>query len=116
MRKIFYESIVILLILLLSMPINMTVYATRNEDIHRLSIGLNAFFEVGDGDKLTERTGTSHMAFVEDMRNSAEGTLAMNVLGWIYGTGAEPDEEKYMKVLINIMKTHEMETAGEISD
>lgn len=82
---------------------------------HNLSIGLRSFFDKGNHDALVDKTDAAHLIFVENNRSTSEGSLAMEILGLIYETGSEPNEEKYMEVLINIMKTYEMENASAIS-
>lgn len=93
----------------------MPVFAA-DEDHHTETIGLNAFFEKGYDTTLLDHNATGHMTFVEDMRGKVVGTLAMEVLAMIYGEEPEPNEAKYMEVLINIMMTYEMENASDISE
>lgn len=113
-NKLVTKVLSLILVVVLMISAFPTIYATGTP--HTISIGLKAFFEMGNDKKLTERTGTSHMSYVDDMRNSIEGSLAMEILGLIYGTGSEPDEAKYMEVLVNIMKTYERENAAAISE
>lgn len=93
----------------------MPVFAA-DEDHHTETIGLSAFFEKGYDTTLLDHNATGHMTFVEDMRGKVVGTLAMEVLAMIYGEEPEPNEAKYMEVLINIMMTYEMENASDISE
>lgn len=93
----------------------MPVFAA-DEDHHTETIGLNAFFEKDYDTTLLDHNATGHMTFVEDMRGKVVGTLAMEVLAMIYGEEPEPNEAKYMEVLINIMMTYEMENAADISE
>lgn len=113
-NKLTAKTLSLILVVVLLTSVTPTIYATGTP--HTISIGLNAFFEMGNDEELTERTGTSHMSYVDDMRNTVEGSLAMEILGLIYGTGDEPDESKYMEVLVNIMKTYEQENASAISE
>ena len=113
--SIFKRTVCFLLIVTFLLGVSMPVFAT-NEDSHTESIGLNAFFENNYDTTLLDHNATGHMTFVEDMRGKVIGTLAMEVLAMIYGEEPEPNESKYMEVLINIMMTYEMENASDISE
>ena len=113
--SIFKRTVCFFLIVTFLFGISTPVFAA-DEDSHAESIGLNAFFENGYDTMLLDHNTTGHMTFVEDMRGKVVGTLAMEVLAKIYGEEPEPNEAKYMEVLINIMMTYEMENAADISE
>lgn len=120
MKKFIKHGICIILVLVMFFSIVPLVDAS-SEEIHYLSIGLKTFFDLGNHNDLLDRSGTAHLYFVEDMRETRIGTLAIKVLSFIYDigvdeSGTEPDEAKYMEVLVNIMKTYEMENADAISE
>lgn len=65
---------------------------------------------------LVLRNNYGYMQFVENFRSNAASLYFMGMVDLFIESGAEPDKEKYMEVLLNIIATYEMDNAADIAE
>lgn len=65
---------------------------------------------------LVLRNNYGYMQFVENFRSNAASLYFMDMVDLFIESGAEPDKEKYMEVLLNIIATYEMDNAADIAE
>lgn len=65
---------------------------------------------------LVLRNNYGYMQFVENFRSNAVSLYFMGMVDLFIESGAEPDKEKYMEVLLNIIATYEMDNAADIAE
>lgn len=65
---------------------------------------------------LVLRENYGYMQFVEEFKTDVLSLYLMEMTDKLIETGTEPDEKKYIEVLINIIGTYELDNAADISE
>lgn len=110
-------SVVIAIVMFLSSSIS--IYASGNEQKQVSSVyGQNMLdYLMTDNHKLLiKRENYGYMQFADNLRKNAGSLYRFKMVDMLIDTGTEPDKQKYMEVLINIIGTYELDNAGEISE
>ena len=68
-----------------------------------------------NGKLLTLRSNYGYMTFIEDFKSDVLSLYLLEMTDMLIDTGAEPDKEKYMEVLVNIIATYDMDCADDIT-
>ncbi len=65
---------------------------------------------------LYENKNYCYMSFVDDFRWNAWDLYLIKMADLLLQTGCEPDTEKYMEVLLNIIATYELDNASDLAE
>lgn len=110
-------SFVFIIVMTLSVcmhPYN--VNANNTQTYSKYSENMLQYLQEGNNKLLVLRSNYGYMSFVENFRSNVPSLYCINMIDKLIGTGAEPDEKKYMEVLINIIATYEADNAVKISE
>ena len=114
MKKIVCTILVIMMLIsVLEQP---QVLAKENEQIYSKS-GENMlnYLNGYDDNLLIYRKNYGYMNFVENFESSAISLYFREMSGIFAGIETEPDKQKYMEVLINIISTYDLDNAKDIA-
>lgn len=95
-----------------------SVFAEETDSDHFLSEygeNLLEYLQGEDGKRLILRTNYGYMSFVENFNSDVLSLYLLNMADLLIDSGAKPDKEKYMEVLINIIATYDLDNADDIS-
>lgn len=108
------NSIFLIFVLILSTPIQ--IFAKDNNiDPSVNSDKLYNFIKSDNDDYILNSRNYIYMRIVEEFREDPWCLYFLEFSDLLVHTGAEPDEEKYIETLINIIATSDIENAGNIS-
>lgn len=110
-------SLVLVMIMLLSMPVS--IYADNVENKQPTSTYGDAMLEYLKTDNhklLVVRGNYGYMQFADDFRQNVFSLYLLEMVDMLIETGTEPDQQKYMEVLINIIATYDLDNATDISE
>lgn len=115
MKKI--VSIVLIIVLVIFTSISGLAKEERNSQTYSISgEKLLEYLKEGKETLLCLRRNYDYMTFVESFRSNALLLYLLEMTDKLIGTGAEPNEEKYMEVLINIIAIYDLDNASDISE
>lgn len=95
-----------------------SVFAEETDSDHFSSEygeNLLEYLQGEDGKRLILRTNYGYMSFVEKFNSDVLSLYLFNMADLLIDSGAKPDKEKYMEVLINIIATYDLDNADDIS-
>lgn len=110
-------SLVLVMTMLLSMPVS--TYADNIENKQPTSMYGDAMLEYLKTDNhklLVVRGNYGYMQFADDFRQNVFSLYLLEMIDMLIETGTEPDQQKYMEVLINIIATYDLDNAADISE
>lgn len=96
-----------------------SVFAEETDSDHFSSEygeNLLEYLQGEDGKRLILRTNYGYMSFVEKFNSDVLSLYLFNMADLLIDSGAKPDKEKYMEVLINIIATYDLDNADDISE
>ncbi len=112
------KIIAIVLVMTMMFSSIISVFAEETDSDHFSSEygeNLLEYLQGEDGKRLILRTNYSYMSFVEKFNSDVLSLYLLNMADLLIDSGAKPDKEKYMKVLINIIATYDLDNADVIS-
>ena len=95
-----------------------SVFAEETDSDHFSSEygeNLLEYLQGEDGKRLILHTNYGYMSFVENFNSDVLSLYLLNMADLLIDSGAKPDKEKYMEVLINIIATYDLDNADDIS-
>lgn len=110
------SAIVLVMTMMFSSIIS--VFAEETDSDHFASEygeNLLEYLQGEDGKRLILRTNYGYMSFVENFNSDVLSLYLLNMADLLIDSGAKPDKEKYMEVLINIIATYDLDNADDIS-
>lgn len=115
MRKLI--SRILVLTILITMYGQMRVCANEEKVAYSQSAENMVNFIQSDFDNfLLIRKNYAYMTFVENFESDWLSLYFLEMADIFVGTGAEPDEKKYMEVLVNIITTYDMDNASNLAE
>ena len=107
---------IISFILIISMVIslNIDVYATSTEPESEVSDNMIEFLKEDNFKYLVSRHNYSYMNFTEKFQSDAWSLLLLGMANVYIDSGEKPDVDKYVKCLVNLIVTHDMDCAGDM--
>lgn len=74
------------------------------------------YLKEGNGKLLTSSDNYAYITFIQNFKSDALSLSALKATDTLIDTGYEPDKEKYMEILINIIATYDIDNANTISE
>lgn len=74
------------------------------------------YLQEDNDDLLLNRKNYGYMAFIENFQSDGVSLYFLKMSDIFANTGTEPDQEKYMEVLLNIIATYDLDNASVISE
>lgn len=112
------KIIAVVLAIIMMFSTIITVFA-ENKDSNKFSSqygeNLLEYLQSDDAKRLILRTNYGYMSFVENFNSDVLSLYLLNMADLLIDSGAKPDKEKYMEVLINIIATYDLDNADDIS-
>lgn len=110
---------VISIVLIMVMIFSTTTYAQAAidpDEKYEVSENLMQYLRTSNHILLYKNKNYGYMNFVNNVRGDGITMYFFEMANIFAGTGVEPDKEKYMEVLVNIMATYEMDNASAIAE
>lgn len=109
---------IISIILTLTLSICIPISATETNNTSTYSVAekkLLKYLQSNDEKLLVSRNGYRYMKFIEDFNSNALSLYLLGMTDKLIETGAKPDKEKYVEVLVNIIATYDLDNATDIA-
>lgn len=74
------------------------------------------YMQGDDGKLLILRKNYGYMTFIENFRSDVLSLYLLEMTDKLINTGAEPDKEKYMETLVNIIATYDLDRADDVAE
>lgn len=114
MKKII--SILLIVILLSSVCVPVSANESRHISVNSaLGEKLLQYMQGDDGKLLVLRKNYGYMSFIEDFKSNSLSLYLLEMTDKLIGTGVEPDKEKYIEILVNIIATYDLDFADNIA-
>lgn len=108
----------VLLIMILTLSLSLPVSADELSNIPARSVSGKKLFQYMQGDDgklLTLRKNYGYMTFIGDFKSDALSLYLLEMTDKLIDTGATPDKEKYMEILVNIIATYDLDRADDVA-
>lgn len=107
---------VFLVIIMLTFSCKPVVASEINSNLAGSVSGKKLFqyMQKSDGKLLVSRANYGYMNFIEEFQSNSGSLYLIEMIDQLIGTGAVPNKEKYMEVLLNIIATYDFDCADDI--
>lgn len=114
MKKIFVGILVLAILITTFGP--RYVFAIEDKKAYsQLGANMNNFIQSDYDNFLLIRGNYGYMTFIENFQSDAVSLYFLKMSEIFAGTSAEPDQKKYMEVLLNVIATYDLENSDAIS-
>ena len=112
-----FISVVLIFAVLCSMTYSVQAAEIQNKSKnYAISENLMQYLKTNNHGLLCRNKNYGYMNFVNGVRSNEWTMYFFEMANLFAETGVEPDKEKYMEVLVNIMATYEMDNASAIAE
>lgn len=115
MKQIINMILIVALLVVTCTPV-LAKEKNNNETYSVAGEKLLDYLQTNNEKLLVLRSNYGYMTFVKEFRSSVLALYLLEMTDKLIDTGAEPDKEKYMEILVHIIATYDMDNASDVSE